>query len=73
MSEWRPIGSAHRDGRRLLLYRKDYAESMAIGWWSDDFGGWEVAGSPGQFVGPTHWMNCPEPPAQPPKSPADAP
>ena len=59
--EWQPIETAPKDGTRVLLARRDWLESMALGFWSDDLGEWKsVIGA--SFLGATHWAPLPEPP-----------
>ena len=60
--EWLPIESAPKDGTRVLLYRADWMENLAVGFWSDDFQEWRPVGG-GCFPGPTHWHQGPPPPS----------
>lgn len=58
---WQPIETAPKDGRRVLTYRADFAESMVVAWWSDELDEWRaVLGW--QLPDPTHWMPLPPPP-----------
>jgi hypothetical protein len=64
---WRPIESAPKDGRELLLYG---ADGIHIAAWSDRFchGMWDTGyasecdGDPIEVDRPTHWMHLPETP-----------
>lgn len=63
MSEWQPIETAPKDGTRVLLFRRGWAESVSVGWWGGLWETWNVAGGiTSEFVHPTHWMPIPEPP-----------
>lgn len=61
---WRPIAEAecNTSGHRVLLYREGYAESMTVGFWSQDQQAWvSILGSI-PFAGVTHYRECPERP-----------
>ena len=59
---WHDISTAPKDGSRILLFREDWMESAAVGFWHSDFHEWQpVNGS--CFPGPTHWMLLPDPPS----------
>lgn len=60
---WRPIETAPRDGRDLLLFlHREYGDVMFVaGWWTSRQ---EWAGDGGERCPfePTHWTNLPAPP-----------
>ena len=70
MSDWHPIETAPKDGRRLLMFSEDedYEDcdlTPQIGLWRD--GQWLIAWDFTPMDGdvfklPTHWMPLPEPP-----------
>jgi Protein of unknown function (DUF551) len=64
MTEWRTIDSAPRDGTRVLIYKRGFAEDIFVAWYSTTWEGWHAAYAI-NFVEPTHWMPLPEPPAYP--------
>lgn len=64
---WKPIGTAPKDGRDLLLYSPDACEPKVMigGWvefedgiaeWSDAWTGTNI------YAEPSHWRPLPEPP-----------
>lgn len=57
----RPIETAPKDGRPVLLERVDqYADfQITIGYWSDRFQDWNSFPDPGVLEKPTHWMPLP--------------
>lgn len=57
---WQPIETAPKDGTRVLLYRAEYAESMAIGYYDSEWACWNAIG--GFEFSASHWMPLPEPP-----------
>lgn len=72
MSEWKPIESAPKDGRKILLWFSDTWRRPGharFGHWLPDVktkerfvqGGW-VCGLNRWHNFPTHWMPLPEPP-----------
>lgn len=68
MSDWQPIETAPKDGRRVLLYGKVCSGSdIEVGFFSDNGPFAELAGSDGEWFteldgDPSHWMPLPEPP-----------
>jgi hypothetical protein len=62
MTDWKPIETAPRDRKRVLLGHKD--GSMMVGFWNGS------AWDDGDFMSfedwPTHWMPLPEPPMDKP-------
>ncbi len=60
ISQWQSISSAPKDGTRIILFRKEWAENICIGFWSTDFGSWNIVGAVSPFLGATHWMPVPE-------------
>lgn len=64
MSEWRPIATAPRDGKEVLLFaRGSYGPRdvfFAVGQWSLQSNDWLWTFA----IRPTHWMPLPEPPAE---------
>lgn len=74
MSEWLPIETAPKDGRRVDLWVIDRAghgyryPDVRFDWIADDSFGWTDANSHGRLepdVAPTHWMPLPSPPDAP--------
>lgn len=59
--EWQPIATAPKDGTRILLYRPNCVESMAVCWRAKDWHEWWIVFGP-SFHGATHWMPLPTPP-----------
>jgi len=58
LGRWAPIGTAPKDGSRVMLFRKGFAEDRALCWWNDSLGDWmAVQGS--AFLGATHWVAAP--------------
>ena len=58
--EWKPIETAPKDGKSILLYPSPYlGEYVAVGNWASHPKVWMTAGD---MVNPTHWMPLPEPP-----------
>ena len=57
---WQPISTAPDDGTRVLTYRAEFGESMAVAWYSHHEGWKPVNGN--TWPEPTHWMALPEPP-----------
>jgi hypothetical protein len=65
MTEWQPIETAPRDGRRVLLCRAKHPEpwSAHTGYWHKSREIWSPMGMyPERNPNPTHWMPLPEPP-----------
>jgi len=78
MSEWQPIATAPKDGRRILLWDARKNVVVSGSWHSDsgrdDPGGYEppwswwvadedvIMWDSGPDDHPTHWMSLPEPP-----------
>lgn len=59
--DWQPIETAPKDGSRVLINRKGYAEPICVGWYSQDWKEWKSV--PGEWSWkPTHWMPLPDPP-----------
>ena len=57
---WQPIATAPKDETRVLLYRGDWMESVAVGWWSRSEETWIIAGgATSVFARATHWMPLP--------------
>lgn len=59
---WQPIETAPRDDRRVILWRRGYAEPMVVGYGSDWEGAHVAACSGHVFVGATDWMPIQESP-----------
>lgn len=59
---WADIGTAPKDGTRVLLYQEAWAEDVCVGFWSNDSDEWRVAGSGSPWIGPTHWASIQERP-----------
>jgi len=62
MSEWQPIETAPRDGTRIILFRPNWVESMAIGFYYASYEQWTVIYAGVEFCDVTHWMPLPESP-----------
>ena len=64
MSEWQPIETAPKDGRKnLLLFQQsaETGEKLFVGRWGAEWGGW--LSIPGAYAKrPTHWQPLPAPP-----------
>lgn len=61
MSEWQPIETAPKDGRKLLMWHPGMALGALVLFWMDGY--WrEPANSLGLKTTPTHWMPLPDPP-----------
>lgn len=60
--EWRPIESAPKDGRDLLIVDARYGHPVRIGFWDEGRGGvWSIW--PGrERIHPTHWRPLPASP-----------
>ena len=56
---WQPIETAPRDGTRVILCRPNHAESMAVGWYSSDFGHWSLVYGT-LWEDPESWHPLPE-------------
>jgi hypothetical protein len=61
MSKWKDIDTAPYDGTRILLYRREWGENIAVGFWHTAEQQWELYGGTPWF-GPTHWMPLPKEP-----------
>ena len=61
MKVWKPIETAPKDGRRVLLWRdgNPLGEWPFMGFWNDYW----VIYIDGQTIDPTHWMPLPDPPS----------
>lgn len=64
---WRPIATAPKDGRRVLVYQKGFGiETMFAGYVpcsiTPSMSGFYLADSCGVKLKPTHWMPLPHPP-----------
>ena len=59
--KWEDISTAPTDGTRVILFRQEWVEDMAVGYYSRDFEQWKVYGGT-PFLQPTHWMELPEAP-----------
>jgi hypothetical protein len=64
---WRPIKSAPRDGKPILVFRPDSFASgfstesgIDVVWWDD--GSWQTVGDAITVDLPTHWMPLPRSP-----------
>jgi hypothetical protein len=58
--EWQPIETAPKDGTRILLFRQDYEETIAVCYYSENWNFWKIV--LGNFwANPTHWMPLPPP------------
>ena len=57
MSDWQPMGTAPRDGTRVMVFLTKYGPFTAH--WDSK---WHVAGAQHFDVIPTHWMPLPAPP-----------
>lgn len=65
MSEWRPIETAPKDGRTILL-AMPVGDGLGVGYWMEEANEW-VPAAPiivltVFMTQPTHWMPLPEPP-----------
>jgi hypothetical protein len=68
--EWRPIETAPKDGRTILVYRRCHDwDVLGTAYWagSEHLAGWISSGihePPGNLglAAPTHWMPLPAPP-----------
>lgn len=60
---WQPIETAPLDGTRVLLFREEFAEAMAVAWWNAGTSDW-IPVNGVLFVGPTAWMPLPQPPKE---------
>jgi hypothetical protein len=63
-SAWQPIETAPKDGTRIIVYRTGYAEAGCIGFWSNDYDEWRIAGAGNCFLNATHWAPLPQPPKE---------
>jgi len=61
MTDWQPIETAPRDGTRILVFREDWVEDIAVCYWLRELGEFiPIQGT--VFIGATHWMPTPPPP-----------
>lgn len=58
-SRWRPIGTAPKDGKRVIAWGPRLAVAECE--WLERYGGWYRSNQSPQ-VHPTHWMPLPAPP-----------
>lgn len=61
--EWRPIETAHKTNRAILVWCRGYKNTYVVTW-HNDYNNWVVFGGFGYELSetPTHWMPLPEPP-----------
>ena len=72
VAEWKPIGTAPKDGTYVLLFSPDSSGGPFIGQWRDranypDGGAWWPEYNESGFAidaDPSHWMPLPPPPTQ---------
>ncbi len=57
MSEWLPIESAPKDGKRVILFVPPYGAGS--GHWDET---WHAHFTLNRHAQPTHWMPLPDPP-----------
>ena len=64
MSNWKDIGSAPRDGTKLLLWHKELG--VVSGWRHDHYDAWltNYKNCYFEFSHITHWQPLPEPPSE---------
>ena len=62
--DWKPIETAPKDGRRLLLYGDDIHYGVTVGYWEPGNSDWLDAEGKDYIGRPTHWDDLPEPPKQ---------
>jgi len=58
--DWKPIETAPKDGRRVLLYWPHWAHYPIVGLYG--VYGWASEVALAKEPGPTHWMPLPKPP-----------
>lgn len=74
---WRPIRTAPKDGRWIIIYSTDLELPVSIGAYYREEerdergrfigGGWtgaDIDGLPSGYLNPTHWMPLPDPPSE---------
>lgn len=59
--EWRPIETAHKTNRAILVWCRGYKNTYVVTW-HNDYNNWVVFGGYELSETPTHWMPLPEPP-----------
>lgn len=70
MSEWQPIETAPKDGRRILVSEANYVDSIGCAYWSYSKEwkeeGWYSSACCDDITMffPTHWMPLPPPPTE---------
>lgn len=57
-NSWLPIDVVPKNGERVLVFRKGYAESKAVCWWNSVEQVFIAVGG-NEFYGATHWMPLP--------------
>lgn len=62
-NNWQNMETAPMDGTRVLLYRKEYVESMTVGFWHNSYEQWGTAIG-ALYFNPTHWMPLPDSPTE---------
>jgi hypothetical protein len=65
MSDWRPIGTAPKDGTKILLWDARY-DGVCSGYWHPEFNGWRASGTEEMmhWCDMTHWRPQPPGPTQ---------
>jgi len=59
---WEPIETAPKDGTRVLLFRREWAEAMAVCFYRASLDEWTTAAGGCVFIGATHWSRLPDAP-----------
>ena len=55
---WQPIDTAPRDGTRVLTFRRNFGECMAVAWFDAIEGEWRPVNG-GVWPEPSHWQPLP--------------